>query len=591
MRHAISILLTLSLLATMCVGGLTSSAQQSNAGQKSQGLQDPSVPGHGYQHKLPPSARIGSTPERRAAWDKLTPEQKAQAYRQLDEIITKARQKAAQQPSQDTDENLPVALAFADKDGRHHLHAATQSKKESHSFRFITQTAKLDLQTQRTRARQPVKFNHAQLVPANFAALPVQMGCYKSIEQFIRDFYQGALARQPNASELASWSATLAQAQAQGSAQLLAQAQALGSTLFHSQEYINRNRSDSDYVFDLYEAFLQRYPDQSGWDFWTGGVGRDGRDNVLQAFIVCDEFHNNVTALCDAASYDPDGDGLPNDFENRVADAFTPLYHVSAGETDQFVTLNNVVSAQATDLSIKQFFGQNVITHFRVTPQGFAYNNGGQLISVLRLDYLTIWNHDSGLLSGAACAWDLFGIGDLINELSGHRMDWERSALLVAAPVGDFNYNLDPGAYSTYYVYTAAHEFKNIGDHSMYLDVSGSPVPAFYHVELFLSLSKHSTYTFNPDYLPLTPWFIIDDTYAGIDDLYFNYEIDDVTYAILLAAADDVFFSCIVERFFDQGGQFAFLRTNVGEPAAPLNESNWINTPEINKQLTTPFFR
>src|SRR5205085_2315473 len=334
MRHAISILLTLSLLATMSAGGLTASAQQSNAGQKPQALQDPFAPGHGHQHKLPPSARVGSTPERRAAWNKLTPEEKAQARRKLDEIITKVKQQAGQQPPQDNDENAPVALAFTGKDGQRQLHAATQSKKEPHRLRFITQTAKLDLQMRRTTARKSVRFNHAQLVKGNFAALAMQTGCYKSSEKFIRDFYQGALARQPNAGELSSWSPTLAQAQAQGSAQLLAQAQNLGRALFQSQEYVNRYRSDSDYVYDLYKGFLQREPDQGGWDFWTGGVQANGRDAVLQAFIVCQEFYDHVTALCDAATYDPDGDGLPNDFENRVADAFTPFYHVSAYETD-----------------------------------------------------------------------------------------------------------------------------------------------------------------------------------------------------------------------------------------------------------------
>src|ERR1043165_2350181 len=177
MRYAISILLALSLLATMCVGGLTTSAQQSNAEPKSQGLQDPTVPGHfSRQHKLPPNAQIGLSPERRAAWDSLTPEQQAQARQQFNEILTKVRQRAAQRPPQDTDENLPETLAFTDQDGRRHLRAATQSKKGPHSFRFITQTAKLDLPARRTMARQSVKFNHAQLRPVkgNFAVLPVQ---------------------------------------------------------------------------------------------------------------------------------------------------------------------------------------------------------------------------------------------------------------------------------------------------------------------------------------------------------------------------------------------------------------------------------
>lgn len=161
---------------------------------------------------------------------------------------------------------------------------------------------------------------------------------------------------------------------------------------------------------------------------------------------------------------------------------------------------------------------------------------------------------------------------------------------MVAAPVSDYTYNPDPGAYSTYYVYTAAHEFT-VADQSRYLDLYNSPVPAYYHVNLALSLSKHSTYTFNPNYLPLTPWYIIFETYNSLDFLYYSGIIGYYQYLAYTFLADDVFYSCIVERFSDQGGQFAGIRINVGEPYNPINNSAFIQVPEINRQLTTPFFR
>ena len=40
--------------------------------------------------------------------------------------------------------------------------------------------------------------------------------CYKTIDQFIQDFYQGALGRQRNSTELTNWTVTLTQAQARG---------------------------------------------------------------------------------------------------------------------------------------------------------------------------------------------------------------------------------------------------------------------------------------------------------------------------------------------------------------------------------------
>jgi len=124
----------------------------------------------------------------------------------------------------------------------------------------------------------------------------------------------------------------------------------------------------------------------------------------------------------------------------------------------------------------------------------------------------------------------------------------------------------------------------------MYHNFFNSPVPAYYHIELALSRSKHATYTFNPDYMPLTPWYIIAGTYAGIDFAYYEGRISWYWYLALQAFADDVFFSCLVERFAEQGGQYAALRTDVGEPGVPLNQSSFIAVPEINRQFTTPYY-
>jgi len=49
--------------------------------------------------------------------------------------------------------------------------------------------------------------------------------------------------------------------------------------------------SDTQYVTNLYEAFLQRGPDAGGLGYWSGqaSVGT-GRQNVLNAFAVCSAF-------------------------------------------------------------------------------------------------------------------------------------------------------------------------------------------------------------------------------------------------------------------------------------------------------------
>jgi RHS repeat-associated protein len=135
-------------------------------------------------------------------------------------------------------------------------------------------------------------------------------------DQFVKNFYQGAFNRQPNTTELQSWTDQLRQAYFQGQAQQLAVARQLGRQLFTSQEYLNRNRSDHDYVYDLYKGYLQREPDQAGWDFWTGQVASQGRDNVREGFAFSTEFPTKVSTLCPGNSTTTSGpipsDGIAN---------------------------------------------------------------------------------------------------------------------------------------------------------------------------------------------------------------------------------------------------------------------------------------
>jgi len=109
-------------------------------------------------------------------------------------------------------------------------------------------------------------------------------------DQYVRNFYQSALNRQPNSSELQAWLSNLQTAYSQGLSQYRATMQSLGETLFSSQEYANRNRSDHDYVYDLYHAYLLRDPDPSGWAFWESQVPINGRAAVRNGFNWCEEF-------------------------------------------------------------------------------------------------------------------------------------------------------------------------------------------------------------------------------------------------------------------------------------------------------------
>jgi len=124
--------------------------------------------------------------------------------------------------------------------------------------------------------------------------------CSVTTDQFVQAFYSGVLNRQPNSqTELPQKSATLNQAMAQGYGPLLAQAQSLGTELFTSQEYLNRNRTNAEFITDLYWGYLQRAPDQGGYNWWLGILnGGATRESIRQAFAVCGDFQTLVSGIC-----------------------------------------------------------------------------------------------------------------------------------------------------------------------------------------------------------------------------------------------------------------------------------------------------
>ncbi len=164
---------------------------------------------------------------------------------------------------------------------------------------------------------------------------------------------------------------------------------------------------------------------------------------------------------------DADLDGLPDSFEALLADNFTPVYSISAGEEQQFATFKNYVP-----MTVASLLGANTpFSYYRVVPAGLWQDTATTLRYVIRIDYLTLWNADGGLPSGnLACDLSYVGLDQVIQELSGHDLDVERSGMYVSAPAVNAGINLDPNAYSITYIYTAAHEgtFFDNSSHSLH---------------------------------------------------------------------------------------------------------------------------
>jgi YD repeat-containing protein len=176
--------------------------------------------------------------------------------------------------------------------------------------------------------------------------------------EFVKDFYLGALARQPRPLELQYWNEVLRTASAQGQTALLAEAKLLGRELFREGEYANINATrptsgkEEAYVADLYWSYLQRGPDASGQSFWANNIrqtpqGQDGWLNALSAFESSSEFSTRVASICPSPAdsvrnYDAVTDFSP--LQNSDG-AWSYGYRPSGGSFTPYASYNNMFGA------------------------------------------------------------------------------------------------------------------------------------------------------------------------------------------------------------------------------------------------------
>jgi hypothetical protein len=111
-----------------------------------------------------------------------------------------------------------------------------------------------------------------------------------SITIFIDRAFWAVLARAPTSGEITDWTTSLEAARAIGAAELQADGFDHLSDLFTSGDYDDRDRTDAEYVSDLYQAFFIRAADEDGAAFWLDQVTSSSRATVLAAFGNSDEF-------------------------------------------------------------------------------------------------------------------------------------------------------------------------------------------------------------------------------------------------------------------------------------------------------------
>lgn len=130
-----------------------------------------------------------------------------------------------------------------------------------------------------------------------------QAAVQRNMGNVLDEAFWGSLDREATDDEWQTRLDTLESAQSQGQTQALDAAKGTVSALFYSVEYTNRNRTDQEFVTDLYASFLLREPDEDGYNFWLGVLqndnnnGQNGRDHLIRAFVECQEFASLIYGL------------------------------------------------------------------------------------------------------------------------------------------------------------------------------------------------------------------------------------------------------------------------------------------------------
>lgn len=118
-----------------------------------------------------------------------------------------------------------------------------------------------------------------------------------SDNDYVQRWFSYALNRSGNSTESGYWNDLLRAAYAHAQTSMVMSSRELGKTLFESAEYAARNRSNHDYVYDLYQTYFMRNPDSGGWSYWEGLVPSVGRENVRRAFDESPEFATKVATV------------------------------------------------------------------------------------------------------------------------------------------------------------------------------------------------------------------------------------------------------------------------------------------------------
>ena len=116
------------------------------------------------------------------------------------------------------------------------------------------------------------------------------------------DYYRGILNRLPDTTGFNYWLAQFRAAQCSPlnpAGAVYTAADSISSQFIGSAEYASRNRTNTEYVSDLYYAFLRRGGDLAGVNYWVNRLdtGAETREAMRKDFINSPEFSARINAI------------------------------------------------------------------------------------------------------------------------------------------------------------------------------------------------------------------------------------------------------------------------------------------------------
>jgi hypothetical protein len=155
-------------------------------------------------------------------------------------------------------------------------------------------------------------------------AAQVDMGAYEyqpNVMAFVLKYYQDILGRPADAGGAQSWTMDISRVTSFGIG-VNEGFLALAKTFFTCTEYLSENKSDRDYVIDLYQTFLNRMPDEEEIDTWVdnlqSGLTRNG---AMECFAYCAEFAQLLQQAFGNTQARPENN-LVNDFYRGILGRF-----------------------------------------------------------------------------------------------------------------------------------------------------------------------------------------------------------------------------------------------------------------------------